>query len=354
MISRRTRLLVPLLAALVGLAAGEVLLRTVFHVAPQVDLNIYRRDQAGNLRLQPNLDKRHVTPLWDVAVRTNADGWRDEPGEPATSVLGLGDSFAFGWGVDEEEGLYRLLEAEHDAKILNAAVPGTGTLDQAQLLETVCADARPRTVLLALFVGNDFDDVAGGGAGQFAVEDGLLVRNGSRDDSPSARAARLARRSRILQLLRALQFRYAPPGGEPRGWDEWMRRFAQIHLREGAGLLEPMAAALDRIHAWARARNARLAVIVIPRSWQLDPQELAAMTDALDIDPANLDLDQPQRFLARWGAERSVEVIDLLPAFRRAAAADPDLRLYHTPDAHWTAAGHALAARVAAEALQQP
>ncbi len=349
---QRARLLVPLLSVLVGLALGEALLRGVFRYAPQVDLDIYRRDEAGNLALIPHLTKRHVTPLWDVHVRTNAEGRRDEPGDEAP-ILGLGDSFAFGWGVEESEGLYRRLENKLGQKILNAAVPGTGPPDQARLLETVFADAAPEMVLVALYVGNDFHDAAAGGADQFEVDGGLLVR---KTDEGGAGAWGWARRLRVLQLARALQLRWfaSGPGGQEREWDAWMRRFAEVHRRDAPErLFEATAEALDRIRSWCDGRGARLAVILIPRSWQLDDAELAAMTAELGIDPEELDLDRPQKFLLAWGAERGAEVIDLLPAFRRVAAEYPRPRLYHTPDAHWTADGHALAARSVAARLRR-
>lgn len=347
-------ILVPLIAVSAGLAIGELLLRNVFHVAPQVDLNIYRRDSHGNLRIQPNLDKRHVTPLWDVAVRTDSGGWRDEPGE-SLEVLGLGDSFAFGWGVEEGEGLYRLLEQEWGRDILNAAVPGTSAPDQAQLLASEFTDANPETVLLAFFVGNDFTEARIGGAKLFAVEGGRLRYVRSHPGWP-AKALDELRSFRVLQLLRALQFRYGflTNDGPARNWDEWLRMFAKIHLREGESsqLFGPAAGALETIAQWSRRRGADFHVIVIPRSWQIDEQELAGMLDALQIDATRLDLDRPQDFLAEWGAEQGVSVIDLLPAFRQAVADDPSLRLHHTPDAHWTPVGHALAARTVAKALR--
>lgn len=342
------RWLTPVIAAVFALVGGEILLRTVFHAAPQVDLDLYQRDDAGNLRLRPNFDRRHITPLWDVSVHTNGQGWRDESLD-AAPVLGLGDSFAFGWGVEESEALYRLLEDGLGVTIGNAAIPGTSSGDQAKLLETYFAEFRPQRLLLAFFVGNDFVEVRLGGADRFEVDGGLLR------DKQVVPTFPLLRRSRLLQLLRALQFRYAPSESPGLGasWDQRMRSFAAIHLRDTADAqFAPAADELARIKQWCEQRGARFSLIVIPRSWQVEPQGLAAMIEALAIDPEELDLDRPQRFLKEWGAERDVEVIDLLPAFRQAVSDEPDLRLYHSPDAHWTAAGHALAAETVAGVLR--
>jgi hypothetical protein len=352
---RRLRaLVVPVASVALGLVLGELLLRHVFHFVPQPDLDLYRRDDAGNLRLRPNLDRRHITPLWDVSVRTNAEGWRDDI-DRAAPVLALGDSFGFGWGVEESEGLFRLMETALGASIWNAAVPGTATGDQARLLETYFADTAPRQVLLAFFVGNDFVEERFGSADRFEVADGLLVDKGL-TTSRLGSAKSLLRRSRVLQLLRALQFRYFPSRASDAGqtWDDWMRAFAAIHRKDaGPEQFDPALHALDRVWRWCDSRDAQLTLLVIPRSWQVEPQGLAAMTEALHIDPDDLDMDRPQRILRAWSGERNIPVVDLLPAFRQAFSKQPGARLYYSPDAHWTPAGHALAAKAAVRAMQE-
>ena len=46
-------------------------------------------------------------------------------------------------------------------------------------------------------------------------------------------------------------------------------------------------------------------------------------------------------------------MVDLLPAFRSHYGRSPDATLYHYPDAHWNARGHALAADVAVDTLNE-
>jgi len=359
---------VALLSCAVALAAAEFVLRHWLHAVPQLELDLYSRDPQGNLRLRPNITRRHVTRLWDVEIRINAEGWRDRAaaGPGQMTLLGLGDSMAFGWGVELEESFLFLLEErlrrEEPVRLVKAAVPGAGPGDQVRLLQTIWAEYDPRAVLLCFFVGNDFVDVQMGGSAQFDVENGLLVRRALGDEpvSWSSRArSGLIRSSHLLQLVRAVQLNWSrndsssPQGtGEPRHWDDWLREFAQIHLTNYPERTRQAVAEtfkfLDEMEAYCRQRAVPLVLVVIPRSYQVYPEERRELIEALDISEADLDLDRPQRLLAEWASRRGVAAVDLLPAFRLHQQENPGVNLYHYPDAHWNAAGHRLAAEAIA------
>lgn len=362
---------VVLLSCAVAVGAAEFVLRHWLHAAPQLELDLYARDPQGNLRLRPNITRRHVTRLWDVVIRTNAEGWRDQAKTGAGPlILGLGDSMSFGWGVEFDETFLYLVEEylrrEHPLRLINASVPGTGPGDQFQLLQTIWPDYEPRVVVLSFFVGNDFVDVQMGGAAQFDVEDGLLVRRAIDNESSSWLAtarSRLIRSSHLLQLVRAVQLNWSrdeSASGETSGqalrhWDDWLREFAQVHLKEyperTRQAVEDTLAALDEIETFCRARAVPLVLVVVPRSYQIYPEERQELIEALSITEADLDLDRPQRLLGEWAERRDVALVDLLSAFRMHLRQNPGENLYHYPDAHMNAAGHrAAAAAIAADA----
>lgn len=63
-------------------------------------------DQFRIWRYKPDVDFRYNNPEFDIRIRTNAEGLRSDP-EAATGdgplVVFIGDSFTFGWGVEENE-----------------------------------------------------------------------------------------------------------------------------------------------------------------------------------------------------------------------------------------------------------
>jgi hypothetical protein len=344
------------------LAAAEAGLR-MLPSGLVVEADIYRMEN-GLLLLRPNVTRRHVTPLWDVTLRTNGEGFRDlerGPKPEETVALGLGDSLAFGWGVEREQTFYARLEAAAPVavRLLQAAVPGTGTTDQARLLERLRVRNRPRVAVVGFFVGNDFVDVARGGSAQYQVVDGFLAHRGGRHDGMD-QFREWAIRSRLLQLLRAAQFEMGLAGQGDRRWDAWMREYAEIHLARPPERTEQAVratlAALDDIAGQCERAGTALLLVALPRSFQADPVELAETLRALEWRLDEVDLDRPQRLLAEWAARRGVTFVDVLPAFRRHLEAGGPA-LFYTPDAHMTPEGHAQAARaiqpVFDEALQR-
>lgn len=130
--------------------------------------NPYRPDARLGWALRPDWTARDEAPDYRVTVRTNALGLRGPEAAPhpspgVTRVLVLGDSFAFGYGVEDEESFPRRLEARWRAEgraveVLNAAVPGYSADHHLVYLRTRGFALEPDLVLVAL-CENDVDDL---------------------------------------------------------------------------------------------------------------------------------------------------------------------------------------------------
>ncbi len=368
------RLLLLVSTVALGLGACEAVLRLVSPGYSPLFLDIFAVDDYGELALRPGVTRRHVTREWDVTVTTNAEGLRDRsvPVEgPAGNVVVVGDSFAFGWGVELPDAFPYVAEEAlrpDGRRVVKAGLPGTGTSDQARWLDHYGDKHRPAGVVVAFFVGNDFTDVQMGGfPAQFTVQDGQMVKISLGDEAPSRlRAAKEWLRhhsllaQRVAQLLWAFERTHTAAGDrehrELSRRDHWLWEYTKVHLRhppdEARRAVDMTLDSLDSIRRWCDDRRAAMILLVIPSSWQVYDWERAKWAEAFQIAESEWDVDRPQRLLAEWAARRNVTVLDLLPAFRAHHERQPDERLYFYPDGHLNMSGHHLAGALLADVIR--
>ena len=118
--------------------------------------------------LEPSTSWRHTASGFDVQVDTNALGLRGPevavpPAPDRYRILVLGDSFAFGWGVELEQAWHlrmaRALAARdgRTVEVVTAGVPGWGPLQQFVFLEQSGLDLAPDLVLWQLCTNDLLD-----------------------------------------------------------------------------------------------------------------------------------------------------------------------------------------------------
>jgi len=163
---RGSRGLLPLVALgslLLSLCAAEGLARVYVNFVVKQG-KLFQADPVLGWRLLPDLDLERTNPdgkPWQI--RTDASGvrgpssWRKGA---SGRVLVVGDSFAFGQGVQLAERFDRLLEADNpEWSFVNLGVMGYGTDQQVIAARPYLADMRPGDLVLLVTYSNDFIDV---------------------------------------------------------------------------------------------------------------------------------------------------------------------------------------------------
>ncbi|MDD5557048.1 MAG: SGNH/GDSL hydrolase family protein [bacterium] len=107
----------------------------------------------------PNLDRLFVLPDFSHRIVNNSKGFRDRERSPGKGggrrMVVLGDSTAWGWGVEAAERFSDVMERRLDGwEVINLAHPGYSTDRELLVLETEGLRYRPDLVLL-LFDRND-------------------------------------------------------------------------------------------------------------------------------------------------------------------------------------------------------
>ena len=344
--------------------------------------SLFVEDPVVGMRHVPGSRSTMGSEAGPVPVRINSRGYRGREyawhAASGLRILGLGDSFAFGFGVQEDDTYLARLEralADRRVEVINAGLAGMGPDNEARLLEADGPALRPDLVLVGFFVGNDPMDALTGGTrtemrdGAPTMPEGFLerwyrpLRPGVLLPQPLARSSggglglpipfkdSLRRHShvyrfvtgRIGRLLAASQAKHAgpPPPTEFNPFQQeafCLRRYPP----EFDLAWTRATAALGQMKAWCESHRARLVLVVIPTEAQVDPQRWAAVRQRFRLNDEDFDLEKPQRILAAFASEHGIPFIDLLPALRAARAASGPL--YFRTDIHWTARGHAVAA----------
>jgi hypothetical protein len=331
----RAVLLVASLAVSLGFA--EIAVRLVAPQAPSW-LAIYRRHPTLPFyALEPDVRVAVDTGESHWVVATDADGHRvASEADGASTVctnLWLGDSFAFGQGVDYEESLIGRVEAASpQAREVNTAVPGYGPVQYRAVLEDLLArGARFATVTVVTFVGNDFHD--GVWNKDVEVRDGVVGNEGNLKSwlKLNVHLYRLVS-SVYHRLFPAPDSPYAAIDAEladPAAWKGGV-------LGDGAAVFERE---MRRIQELGRSHGAQVRFVVLPTKAAVEALRARAGADRA-AGPL-LPVATAERMLVSSGAD----VLDATPPL---AARPREPALYFPYDGHLTSEGN----RIVAEAVR--
>jgi lysophospholipase L1-like esterase len=307
-----------------------------------------------------------------VAFLANGQGLRG-PERPyskppdVTRVLLLGDSFTEGAAVAEPATVAAVLERALTAEgcgryeVLNGGVSGYSTDQELLFFEKEGARFAPDVVVL-LFFSNDLPgNVSGHKKPWFELTDGrLALRNapvpappaGHRHRAPDppphlgpwhgSEALRLLgertehANPRLHRALAAVSL--VPPAADHPPTREWLQSYGP-DSDETEHRWEVTLALVDALRASVAAHGASLVVFYVPAGFELRPADWRLTRDRWSLDGPGWDADRVENRLEHACRTRGIPFVDPRPALAQEADA-----YFHT-DPHWTAAGHAAAAR---------
>lgn len=364
-----TSVVLMLASLMIGLVLCEAAIRLV---APQrLDFSrpMYDPDDDLVFKLRKNLRGFSAQYEFRVVEDTNSLGLRDrEIGAkpPATCrILGLGDSFSFGYGVNGEETFFKRLESRirtvtgRPVEVINGGVPAYSLIQEIGFLKKYGMALQPDAVLVGFYVGNDFIDsyelYDAQGQPTIYVADGQLFSRKTRDAGQGLRrvSAPVRRflathshlyiflRNRFSEALTRVGLRHAPPP------PEFCAKEFGPTMRQGWDLTQRL---LLELAAFTRQHDLRLIVVVLPAIYQVHDQAWTRYLSTFNLDPARYDLDRPQKLLADFCVPHQIECVDVLPAMRKAGQ---NSLLFYQVDGHMNRAGHDVVAQVLCDYLSR-
>ena len=360
-----TGLLVAFVAFCVGLVVLELAVRLLLAQQSANVLCAYQADAVLGWELEPNLEKTAKDTAgveYSYLVETNSRGERGPETEILGSeflVVGLGDSFTFGSGVDENKTFLRVLEKSlgekgKDVKILNLGVGGYSTRQELDLLEIYLEKfGNVELAIIGFFSGNDVFDslenpldynVLDGclKAGQLRAEEGNSLPAGLRNffRANFKSYGFFAEKIRAVPLLRdalmglglmvqkrpplyILPLQNPPDEATALGWIETEKQ-------------------LERAEAIAEKHGIKIILLDIPSNFQVYDSARESALKSYGIDSNGFESGYPEKRIRQFlEGKHGLMFVETLQEFRQSGE-----KLYYEKDPHWTAEGHALAARI--------
>ncbi len=325
---------VRLLVLLLALVAAAVIAEYSARLAqPQINPAYHLRFVEGDGGLpalgEPNSVHRQIknTGDFDVTVRFNRYGLRDSKNMAEATredIFLVGDSFTFGWGVEEEERLSERLEKRIGRRVFNISVPADVDGYERLIAYAEKNGATVGTLIIALSMETDI-----------AIYE-------KRKSEPAAETApaggRLKQLKEFLMGHSALYFMVTTIIHRT----AWLR-----NLAVRAGLLVPN---LEGIHQYRFSPEAiESTVRYLARLAQRYPTTVLVIPSrALWYGSRTTEEERRHDAFVERLAAAGLDFVDLRPVFE--AGGNP-LAFHFSNDGHWNPAGHARAAEALAARL---
>ena len=349
-----------IISIILFLAMFEAFLRifypqNVFVVMPEeASSRIFEKSNELPWMLRQNISERHrnIVGEWDVTIKTNSLGLRNDElqKDNKTRILVLGDSFTFGYGVENNETYVNLLERRFNNSIgfINAGYAGGYSTDTEYVyLKNHGLKLKPDIVMLGFFIGNDISDIM---SNSHWIENEEIKNVSSNiyyiDESNRLRVKGLEKKwyydANVYLSMKShayiffkTKIRQVFQGMEPAEgtiYNEERNENMSIAINTTKDLLL-------KINKITNESNVGFVIILIPT------REQVAGVKLVDKEGKKLDLEKINREFIGFFEDNGINYIDLMPYLRN------EENIYFKTDPHWNKNGHEVVARAIYESL---
>lgn len=336
--SKLADILLIAVSVLVSLLLAEIAFRVLLpqHFDPH-PRGMYRSDPAVGYVLAPNFRGTFKRAEFEHEVTSNNVGLRGPPvrarNQSTFRVVCLGDSFTWGYGVNDSETYPQRLESllarkypDVDIQVLNAGVPGYGTADALRFLQSRAVLLDPDLVVLQFLADNDFTENRRPALGRVSVRDGWLHADEPPRPQPMRTLDAIKRSSHLAAFL--------------------SERLGYLAVR--AGWLAPAAAGGAITDGDAKRTQALLKQLAAEARKLDAPTLIVFSTGQAPVIHKEDAANRARQVVLSAAEQADARMLDLTPHLR----SRPDrMRLYYPYDGHWTAVGDAAVAEILSEEI---
>jgi len=274
-------------------------------------------------------------------------------------ILGIGDSFPFGHGVELEESYLYLFEQNlktqisRNIEVIKAGVPGTGPQEHLNVLLNEGLKYEPDMLIFSFFTGNDIDDIVL--PSQVVSETTAPAASMAPEQSQTAPKSTTHYKDFLRRNIHLYSFVVDRLKSIP-ALQSFLQKKGIASGLIGSYVIDVLKKEYDNDYdlKWAEAYRVfdsvrhtveHAIILIVPTREQVDDERRAKALRQLGYAPETIDIYKPNRLLKAYCDTHNIMCIDLLDVFRERHAAQ-NKPLYFEIDPHFNAAGHLLASEV--------
>lgn len=374
------KVLPPILSSLIGifvaLLIGELIIR-LFYLQVTSPVQFFYDEKLGGVVPVPNQKGFKKFPdVYYYEYQNNDIGMRDTRSvadyqKYTNRILCIGDSFTYGWGVNDEETFSLRLEKKinkDSIAVLNAGTSGVGTDYVLKYLQVRGQELKPNTVIYFYFDNDLTDNMANA---YFHIENDSIITN---NKNSITRGNALKKNKMIANKFYNFLSSYSQLFGLVRYnlGVIWNKRVDEENRKNGIAVERQKKSTPAIINAAPSAKNPPLttkAAIVNKQdslyhtfkylsAAKREAEKLGAQFLMFYI-PSHVSLQEMQQ-TGKIAVEKSLKkyceenLIDFYSFTGQLAKAKNPIEAYYIPvDYHWNKNGHALASNYIYEVLKQ-
>ncbi len=338
---------------------AEVFLRLLW---PQ-NLNITQLDDELRFELKPGITSILERQDFNTMVAISSQGLRDreyslQKPEGVYRVAIVGDSFTFGFGVEQNETFTEILEKSLNGRgnkryeVMNFGVSAYGTEQEYLVIRKKVLTFNPDMVIVAFYLNDVKENVK---YNLFSVEDGMLKQAETKPVTSIQRLRNfiswhshlyslfyfsVIERDALSSLLIRSHIINAPVADPGVDFDKLI--YARNKSEEYDLAMSKTVMLLKEMHGELTRMNVSFAIMLIPTKEQVYDQEMTKFLIQRGLLAKDIDRTKVQRNISNALQKESIPIIDMLGPLREHADED---RLYFPIDGHWTPRGHDIAAQ---------